>query len=255
MGAIRQSFLKDDITDTMLVETTGYIGRCLSASENPGPYQLGPYIIQAIFLLVAPALFAASVYMQLGRIVHMIDADRALFIRRTWLTKIFVCGDVLSFLMQSSGGGLLATGNIATVNAGNNIIVAGLFLQIIFFGLFVIAAAIFQLRLRRMPTQKSYQLPWYKKHMLSIYLVSAMIFVRSIVRVVEYLQGFSGYIITHEVYLYVFDALVMWAATVVMAYIHPGEVAAELRRSEKSGESAGHMDHGEGGYILQSSRS
>lgn len=64
---------------------------------------MGPYIMQSVLLLVAPALFAASIYMELGRIVLMVDGERHLFIRRTWLTKLFVAGDVLSFLMQSSG--------------------------------------------------------------------------------------------------------------------------------------------------------
>lgn len=59
--------------------------------------------MQSVLLLVAPALFAASIYMELGRIVLMVDGERSLFIRRTWLTKLFVAGDVLSFLMQSSG--------------------------------------------------------------------------------------------------------------------------------------------------------
>jgi hypothetical protein len=85
------------------VETIGYIGRIMSSQESPGPYTLSPYIMQSVLLLVAPALFAASIYMELGRIVLMVDGERALFIRRTWLTKLFVAGDVLSFLMQSSG--------------------------------------------------------------------------------------------------------------------------------------------------------
>ena len=75
----------------------------MSAQQNPGPYTLSPYIMQSVLLLVAPALFAASIYMELGRIVLMVDGERSLFIRRTWLTKLFVAGDVLSFLMQSSG--------------------------------------------------------------------------------------------------------------------------------------------------------
>lgn len=83
-------------------EAVGYVGRAISATQTPN-WALGPYIIQSILLLVAPALFAASIYMELGRIVRMVDGDKLLFIRRTWLTKIFVAGDVLSFLMQSSG--------------------------------------------------------------------------------------------------------------------------------------------------------
>lgn len=109
-----------------IVETVGYVGRALSASQNPGPYTLVPYIMQTLLLLVAPALFAASIYMELGRIVCMTEGERALFIRRTWLTKIFVCGDILSFMAQSGGGGLMASGNSSSINTGSNIVVGGL---------------------------------------------------------------------------------------------------------------------------------
>ncbi|KAI7687277.1 hypothetical protein KC353_g20348, partial [Hortaea werneckii] len=161
------------------LETIGYIGRAVSNTEAPD-YTLGPYIIQSIFLLVAPALFAASIYMMLGRIVVMLDAQRALFIRVSWLTKIFVCGDVLSFLMQASGGGLQASGNVDTINTGESVVVGGLFVQIIFFGLFVISASIFHVRVSRMPTQRCYDLPFWKPQMYALYAVSIAIFVRSI---------------------------------------------------------------------------
>lgn len=86
-----------------LVETVGYVGRALSAEQDFGEYTLGPYIMQSVLLLVAPALFAASIYMELGRIVLMVKGERSLFVPRKWLTKLFVAGDVLSFLMQSCG--------------------------------------------------------------------------------------------------------------------------------------------------------
>jgi hypothetical protein len=85
-----------------IFELVGYVGRAISASQSPN-WALGPFIIQSVLLLVAPALFAASIYMELGRIVQMVDGDKHLFVRRTWMTKIFVAGDILSFLMQSSG--------------------------------------------------------------------------------------------------------------------------------------------------------
>jgi RTA1 like protein len=83
-------------------ESIGYVGRAVSSTQTPD-WTLGPYIIQSLLLLVAPALFAASIYMVLGRIVEMTQGDKHLFVRRTWMTKIFVCGDVLSFLMQGAG--------------------------------------------------------------------------------------------------------------------------------------------------------
>jgi hypothetical protein len=41
--------------------------------------------------------------MTLGRIIEMLDAEHSSIIKLKWLTKIFVAGDVLSFLMQASG--------------------------------------------------------------------------------------------------------------------------------------------------------
>lgn len=74
----------------------------MGANEAPD-YKLGPYIMQTLLLLLAPALFAASIYMELGRIILLVDGDRHSPIRRNWLTKIFVAGDVLSFVVQAIG--------------------------------------------------------------------------------------------------------------------------------------------------------
>lgn len=89
------------------VELIGYIGRALSSQESPN-WTLGPYIIQSLLLLLAPAFFAASIYMVLARIIILTDGNSHSIIKVRWITKIFVAGDVLSFLAQSSGGGLLA---------------------------------------------------------------------------------------------------------------------------------------------------
>lgn len=85
-----------------IVEVVGYIGRILSSRESPN-WTLNPYIIQSLLLLLAPALFAASIYMVLGRIIRLVEAESHSLIRVNWLTKIFVTGDVLSFLVQSGG--------------------------------------------------------------------------------------------------------------------------------------------------------
>lgn len=192
-----------------------------------------------MLLLVSPAFLAASIYMMLGRVVLMLDANRLLFIRRTWLTKIFVTGDVICFLCQAGGAGLLSSGNLNEINTGDDIIIAGLFIQVVFFGLFVIAAAIFEYRIRKQPTPLASERPW-KKHMIGLYIVSILIFVRSIVRCVEYIEGFVGYIITHEAFLYCFDSTAMFFAVITMNWTHPGEVARYIRDlkakpQEKSG--------------------
>ncbi|KAH8431142.1 uncharacterized protein LDX57_008801 [Aspergillus melleus] len=87
---------------TRTVEFLGYIGRAMSAKQSPD-WTLGPYVMQSTLLLIAPALFAASIYMELGRIIYLVKGQALSIIRVNWMTKIFVAGDVLSFLMQASG--------------------------------------------------------------------------------------------------------------------------------------------------------
>lgn len=64
---------------------------------------MGPFLINSLLPLVAPALFAASIYMELGRLIIVLHAQQHSLIRVKWLTKIFVTGDVLSFLLQAGG--------------------------------------------------------------------------------------------------------------------------------------------------------
>lgn len=84
------------------VETIGYIGRAMSSKESPD-WTLGSYLVQTLFLLLAPALLAASIYMLLGRIILALQAESHSLLKKKWLTKIFVTGDVLSFLLQGAG--------------------------------------------------------------------------------------------------------------------------------------------------------
>ena len=74
----------------------------MSSNQSPN-WTIGPYVMQSTLLLVAPALFAASIYMELGRIIHLVKGEKHSLVRVNWMTKIFVAGDVLSFLMQASG--------------------------------------------------------------------------------------------------------------------------------------------------------
>jgi hypothetical protein len=103
-----------------------------------------PYIIQNFFILVAPTLFAASIYMTLGRIIRSVRAEKHSLIRLDRLTKTFVLADVMSFLVQGGSAGLMFQSS--TVKVGECMVVVGLFIQIVMFGLFAFTAMIFQVR-------------------------------------------------------------------------------------------------------------
>ncbi|MCJ1383312.1 hypothetical protein MMC17_006425 [Xylographa soralifera] len=212
-------------------EWIGYVGRALSAGQSPN-WTLGPFIVQTLLLLVAPALFAASIYMQLGRIILATDGEKYSLIKRTWLTKVFVIGDVLSFGVQAAGGGIMAGGTLASFDNGQKIVVAGLVLQIIFFGLFTVVALVFNRRLRRAFNKTTIDAgAMCQKHLNALYASSLLIMVRSIFRVVEYVQGNDGYTMQHEWFLYVFDSILMLGVLVVFLVAYPGDISVKLRES------------------------
>ncbi|KAL4738373.1 putative RTA1 domain protein [Aspergillus similis] len=212
-----------------IFEIIGYIGRAISSKQTPN-WTLGPYIVQTLFLLLAPALLAASVYMLLGRIIVLLRAESHALLRRKWLTKIFVTGDVLSFVLQGAGGGIQSSGNLANMKNGEHIIVVGLFVQIFFFGFFIITASMFYWKIKKYPIPRSCtpDIPW-SKHLHVLYSASFLIMVRSIFRLAEYLQGNDGYLLHHEIYLYVFDALLMLITMVTFNLVHPQEVGRLLK--------------------------
>jgi hypothetical protein len=164
--------------------------------------------------------------------------------------------------MAGVGGGIQAMGTLDSLHTGEQIIIGGLFVQLIFFGLFIVVAGVFHYRLvRDLPLKKRYSLsslfksqkshavvhtsstvsrailsemPW-KRHLFNLYIASALIMVRSIFRVVEYIGGNAGYLLSHEVYLYVFDAMLMFFVMVEFNWVHPSQVTDAHQKRLRSG--------------------
>lgn len=78
------------------------MARGVSSQQAPN-LTIAPYVIQTLLLLVAPALFAASIYMILVRIVISVDGESYCLIKSRWLTKVFVTSDVVTFFIQLGG--------------------------------------------------------------------------------------------------------------------------------------------------------
>jgi hypothetical protein len=76
--------------------------RAISIEQAPN-YERWAFIVQTLFILISPAFYAASIYMVLGRIILLLDAEKYALIRRKWLTAFFVIGDVLSLVVQAGG--------------------------------------------------------------------------------------------------------------------------------------------------------
>ena len=219
---------------SFIVETVGYAMRAIARDQTD---QLMPYVLQSTFLLVAPALFAASVYMVLGRVIRNLSADSLSVIPVRWLTKIFVCGDVISFMIQAGGAGIMVSAD--SMSTGENIILAGLFVQIVIFGLFAITAAIFHSRFRkRNPNAlQDYGKGW-EQTMVMLYVVSVLIMIRSIFRVVEYAMGHDGYPLGNEWTLYVFDGVLMFGVVAMFVWRFPSNLGRRAFNASANTSSA-----------------
>jgi hypothetical protein len=166
-----------------------------------------------------------------GRCVELLDAG-------IWygLLSILIfshCHNYDSLLINViiSGAGIMVTGSSSSSSTGQNVIIGGLFVQIIFFGFFLISALVFQQRIRADSAASAVadQYPW-RKHMWALHSSSILVLIRSVVRVVEYIQGTYGYVMGHEAFIYVFDGLLMFALMVIFVVIHPSEVNYLLGR-------------------------
>src|SRR4051794_25778918 len=127
------------------------------------------------------------------------------------------------------GGGIQSSGSLDGMKTGERIIIAGLFVQIIFFGFFIVVSVLFDFKLRKYPIPRCFsgEVQW-RKHLNILYATSLLILIRSAFRLVEYIQGNQGYLLHHEVYLYVFDSLLIFIAMIVFNVAHPHEITRQL---------------------------
>jgi magnesium-transporting ATPase (P-type) len=183
--------------------------------------------------------------MTLGRIMRGLgpSAESLSLVKVRWLATLFVIGDVFSLLIQSTGAGMSATGKNRKL--GENVVVGGLVIQIVFFGLFIASAVVFHVRYSRFSyssmvhggrRSSSEAFDW--QGMLNmLYATSALILVRCLFRIVEYVMGADAYPLSNEWMLYVFDALLMSITMAIFYWWYPSQIqqSKELRSSSSIG--------------------
>lgn len=217
----------------------GYGARIASADNKEA---LGAYIGQSLLLLLPPIFYAASIYMVLKKVIVHERAEQYSIMGVKNMTKIFVTFDCISLFVQASGGGLQATsGDISKY--GQWIVVAGLIVQVFAFGYYMLVAVRFQTHIRKASERGIYhgrtmnlggglfnfiRLAHVERILAALHISSALIMVRSIYRLAEYIEGREGWLATHEWTFYIFDTLTMFLVMVVLAAIYPPQ---ELEKS------------------------
>ncbi|CAG8896947.1 unnamed protein product [Penicillium egyptiacum] len=228
------------------MEAIGYIGRCASVqntSERP------VYVLQFSLVILAPVLMAACCYIIFSRILFLIVPQEALTFRLCWIpprfiTRIFVGCDIVALLLQLIGAVMISSVDAADKDAKNklnmwkHVAQAGVIIQLVAFGLFAVAAVRFDFTSKRFTGSLSerYENVGEKEYIIDgvvkdnnwpallrvVNLTTILILVRSVYRLVEFTEGTTGYLSTHEWPFYVFDTLCIYPCVALFIYWHPG---------------------------------
>ena len=149
-----------------------------------------------------------------------------------------------------TGAGLAAKPEPDSQAAGKWIVVGGLVIQLIFFGLFIVVSYTFYGRIHKSPTaySQSHAIHW-RRVIRTLYAASILIMVRSVFRVVEYVQGNDGYLLRNEIWLYIFDATLMAGVMLMFNLIHPKLISTIATGEDAEAVGAKEsLSHGESRY-------
>ncbi|KAF9629483.1 putative rta1 domain protein [Lasiodiplodia theobromae] len=208
-----------------LTEVIGWAGRLWSAYC---PYNTNAFLMQITTLILAPTFWTAALYVILGRLITLSGPSTSPLSPRTYLIA-FCTADVVSLILQAVGGGMASVAASDTpagdTAPGTNIMVAGIVFQMAAITVFCALFAVF-LKRTVTATKKGGEVTPLSARVKVLVVATtasiAFIYVRSIYRTIELLEGWDGYLITHEVYFVVLDGAMMVCAVAVFNLVHPG---------------------------------
>lgn len=215
-----------------ILEVVGYGGRLMSWKNQ---WSQDGFLIQIICLTIAPAFMAAGLYLCLRRIVYTFGPENSRIKPETY-TRLFIPCDLLSLILQAAGGGLAstATQNGESPTTGDNIMVAGLAFQVFTLLVFMVLCVDFGIRTRRRFNalgQAAFdQNPVYaslrgdtkfKCFLAALALATICIFWRSVYRVVELGEGWTGDLIRRQGLFIGFEGVMVVVACAALNVFHP----------------------------------
>lgn len=213
-------------------EVIGYVGRIMAHKDV---LSLNPFLIQICALTFAPAFFAAAIYLSLCRIV-LCFGENLSRIPAVWYTYLFIGIDFVSLVLQGAGGGLASTAAESGRNpaTGNNVMLAGLGLQVFGLVLFMALCAEYAFRVWRSP-ESARDIRFvqirnsvkFKLFLFSLFIATTAVLIRSIFRVIEMAQGWEGELMGNETMFFVLEGVMVAVAVVALTVFHPGYTFAE----------------------------
>jgi len=184
--------------------------------------------MQITTLIIAPVFFSAAAYITLGALIRIVGRSSSILSPRMYVI-IFSTADVVSLVVQAIGGGSASVASNRGTNTkpGTDIMVAGILFQLATMVIFVGFMLDFLRRALRMQKPANTD-----KVIVAMSLSILTIFIRSIYRSIELLQGWKGYLITHERYFIALDAAMMIIACGVYNVVDPAVLLPKVHAKD-----------------------
>ncbi|CCH41871.1 Sphingoid long-chain base transporter [Wickerhamomyces ciferrii] len=201
----------------LALETMGFLGRFLSHDDATVEDY---FLLQIIALTIAPAFIMGGIYILLGKFI-VVYGPKFAVMRPILYSYLFMICDFISLVIQAIGGALAAS---AETKKDNETEYQGKFNQ---------NPDYIKLRSRTL----------FKIFPFAVALSVLFVYIRCVYRLIELIQGWSGYLITHEIYMFFLDALMIALATFVLLIFHPGiafnsrKVTINVVGTKKSGKT------------------
>lgn len=216
-----------------MVEGLGYGIRYLSVTHSE---LLQPYIILTFLILNAPALYTTSIYMTFGEVVRILNASAYATVPLNYITIIFVVGESISVLLEFIGACLILPENSGSAFWGQLLTKCSPIWHLCCVASFVAVLSTFMFKCLKLPTevgkiQSVNSSLWndWRLVLVKLLVATLLIMVRSIYRSVEFIQGFNGYVMQHEAFVFVLDAGLLLLASVVLLFANTSLWLCELR--------------------------
>ncbi|EJU02137.1 RTA1-domain-containing protein [Dacryopinax primogenitus] len=225
-----------------IMETLGFGARARNTQDlnNESLYKM-----QLCCTILAPIFTAAAEYILLGRIMGYVGRRFSL-LRPGLISWIFIISDAVSFLIQVGGAAaLLARPDLNSqstpsqiqraqnlLNLGDNVLLAGLAVNLASFVIFVLQVRSYSIPCAnthprqvtyfdyKTRTQCAITGPW-RTLLYALYVSTVLVLIRQVYRVIEFSQGWFGFLPTHEGYFYGLDSLVILLASAVYIWYWP----------------------------------
>ncbi|KAG8995391.1 hypothetical protein FRB94_009182 [Tulasnella sp. JGI-2019a] len=224
-----------------LVEVIGWSGR-VWGSQNV--WNQNPYIMQVVCTIFGPSFMTAAFFIVFVRIVRIVGPEYSRLSPRIY-TYLFVGTDVTALFIQSVGGGMAATANTPSGSAtGAHVMVGGIILQMVAITVYALTSVEYFWRVfKERPLRPSQMIAMgshtslvdqdkgldrmtrnVRKMTLGLIIATVLVYIRSIYRTAELLDGWGGPIITNQIMFDTLDGVPVFLAMVTLNIFHPGHL-------------------------------